>query len=238
MTKSIFIIFLILTFKTYSQQAGSIKDKRKGENISYKTVLINGQTWMAENLNASRFRNGDIIKEAKTNEEWINAAINNIPAWCYYENNSVNGSKYGKLYNWHAIKDPRGITPEGWKVPKTCDVLNIYKSLKDGKNNIGKYMKSLTGWDESGNGENYNGFNALPGGFRKCDVQNNNSYFGGLSHNSSFWTSEIEGDPTGCFTYDENSSNPYYFFLTSVNDQITFYTNCRFCGFSVRCIKN
>jgi uncharacterized protein (TIGR02145 family) len=68
---------------------------------------------MAENLDGYRFRNGDPIPEARTKEEWSKAS----PAWCYYENDPENGTKYEKLYNWYALVDPRGLAPEGWHVP-------------------------------------------------------------------------------------------------------------------------
>ena len=82
----------------------------------YKTVRIGDQIWMAENLNVSHFRNGDVITQAESREEWVQAASEGKPAWCYYDNNPENGNKYGKLYNWFAIVDPRGISPEGWHI--------------------------------------------------------------------------------------------------------------------------
>ena len=83
------------------------------------SVKIGDQTWMSTNLNVSKFRNGDPIPEIKTEEEWINAGKNKQPAWCYYNNDPSNGSKYGKLYNWWAVKDPRGLAPEGWHIPSS-----------------------------------------------------------------------------------------------------------------------
>jgi len=87
------LIFLISTIEsTKAQQPGSFKDPRDGR--VYKTVKIGTQVWMAENLNVERFKNGDIIPESKTNEEWASATG---PAWCYYNNDSVNGKQNGKL---------------------------------------------------------------------------------------------------------------------------------------------
>ena len=83
----------------------------------YKTVTIGTQIWMKENLNVSTFRNGDPIPEAKTAEEWQAAGEAKQPAWCYYDNDSKNGVKYGKLYNWYAVNDSRGLAPVGWHVP-------------------------------------------------------------------------------------------------------------------------
>lgn len=96
-------------------KTGEISDYRNGK--VYKTLRIGSQTWMTNNLNVNRFRNGDLIPEAKSNEDWQNAGINKQPAWCYLNNDSVKGKEIGRLYNWYAINDPRGLPPEGWIVP-------------------------------------------------------------------------------------------------------------------------
>ncbi|MFA4934150.1 MAG: fibrobacter succinogenes major paralogous domain-containing protein [Candidatus Omnitrophota bacterium] len=83
----------------------------------FKTVVIDTQEWMAENLNIGTFRNGEVIPEAKTIAEWEAAYTNEAAAWCYYDNDPENGKKYGKLYNWYAVNDPRGLAPLGWHVP-------------------------------------------------------------------------------------------------------------------------
>ena len=87
----------------------------------YLSVIIGEQEWMDENLNVEHFQNGDIILEAQTSEEWKEAAEKEQPAWCYNDNNLSNCEKYGKLYNWHAVHDPRGIAPKGWRVPTDDD---------------------------------------------------------------------------------------------------------------------
>ncbi len=80
-------------------------------------VKIGNQVWTSKNLDVEQFNNGDKIPEAKTNEEWNLANKNKTSAWCYYDNDNKNGMKYGKLYNWYAITDPRGIAPKGWHIP-------------------------------------------------------------------------------------------------------------------------
>lgn len=102
---------------------------------TYKTVFIGSQTWMAENLNVDRFRNGDVIPEAKTDEEWKTACRNFQPAWCYYKNDPKNAAKFGKLYNFWAVIDSRGIAPNGWKVPSDDDFNKL-------KNSVGTYKLS------------------------------------------------------------------------------------------------
>ena len=52
---------------------------------------------MTKNLNVDKFRNGDSMQEAKTDEEWKKPRERNQPAWCYYMNNT----KYGDVYGSH-----------------------------------------------------------------------------------------------------------------------------------------
>lgn len=80
------------------------------------SAAIGTQTWTTENLNASTFSNGDAIPEAKTAEEWAKADSEKKPTWCYFEFNAAN-AKYGKLYNWYAVIDPRKLAPTGWHIP-------------------------------------------------------------------------------------------------------------------------
>ena len=111
-----------------------------------QTVTIGTQTWTTKNLNLATFRNGDAIPQAKTDEEWEAAGENKQPAWCYYENNTANGTKYGKLYNWYAVVDARGLAPGGWHVP-TDEEWTVLSTFLGGEAVAGKKMKSTSGWN-------------------------------------------------------------------------------------------
>jgi uncharacterized protein (TIGR02145 family) len=89
----------------------------------FKTVTIGDQLWMAKNLNVDEFHNGDLIPHAHTAEEWQRAGENEQPAWCYYNNDPANGKIYGKLYNWYAVNDRRGLAPEGYRIPSNEDFI-------------------------------------------------------------------------------------------------------------------
>ena len=93
------------------------------------TVSIGDQIWMCKNLNVAYFSNGDPIPEAKTEEEWLLAEDEEKPAWCYYDNDPANGEIYGKLYNWHAVHDPRGLAPKGWHVPSDAEWKELEMAL-------------------------------------------------------------------------------------------------------------
>ena len=143
----------------------------------YESVKIGNQEWMTRNLDVDRFRNGDLIPHIKSNEEWEKAGLNGLPAWCHNANDPDNGKKYGKLYNWYAVNDPRGLAPEGWHIPFVEEWEILVKFL--GKDVAGHKMKSSSGWvvysDSENlnvnqildvNGDNCSGFNGLPGGYR------------------------------------------------------------------------
>jgi uncharacterized protein (TIGR02145 family) len=139
---------------------------------SYPTVKICNQTWTKKNLNVSRYRNGDIIPQVTDPTQWANLTTG---AWCYYNNDSANGAVYGKLYNWYAVNDPRGLAPEGWHVPSDGEWNKMTKCLDATVDTtaegwlgttIGTQLKSTYGWFNGGNGSNTSGFTALPGGFR------------------------------------------------------------------------
>ncbi|MFM7105587.1 MAG: FISUMP domain-containing protein, partial [Flavobacteriales bacterium] len=93
-----------ITYGSMVDQSGNI----------YKTVDINGQVWMAENLKTESYSNGDAIAFNLTNSQWQSITTG---AWAHYDNNPAAACPYGKLYNWYAISDPRGLCPIGWHVP-------------------------------------------------------------------------------------------------------------------------
>ena len=157
----------------------------------HESVRIGNQEWMTRNLDVDRFRNGDLIPHIKSDEEWEEAGENDQPAWCYYDNDPENGKKYGKLYNWYAVNDIRGLAPEGFHVP-TDEEWTILETFLGGDDFADHKMKSVEGWvdweDEdgelqNGNGDNSSGFNALPGGGRS-----NWGTFGSVRHFAEIWS--------------------------------------------------
>jgi uncharacterized protein (TIGR02145 family) len=140
--------------------------------VQAQIVTIGKQVWMTENLNVDKFRNGEPIPEAKTIGEWKAYSAANEAAWCYYDNNPINDEKYGRLYNWYAVSDPRGLCPEGWHVPSLEEWSQLTEFL-GGVEKAGAKLKSKSGRyaitlddDKESNGTNSSGFNALSGGAR------------------------------------------------------------------------
>lgn len=137
--------------------AGSTSD-------SFETVTIGQQVWMTRNLDVTTFRNGDIIPQVRNRAEWKKAARRRRPAWFYYNFDSTNGAKYGKLFNYAAVADRRGLAPAGYHVPTDQEWTTLIQAV-GGPNQAGKRLKSSSGWNNQGNGTNESGFSALPGGY-------------------------------------------------------------------------
>ena len=163
--------FTVYKFKTYQECVAWVESKFHekidgniySKNNTGTVVKIGSQVWMTKNLNIDRFRNGDLIPEIKTNEEWKYACDNNLPACRYYNNDPVSGENFGRIYNWYAVNDSRGLAPKGWHIPSQ----NEWRQLIDflGENQAGTKMKSTSGWQSNGNGTNESGFNGCPDGF-------------------------------------------------------------------------
>jgi len=162
--------------------------------IDVESVTIGSQKWALANLNVSTFRNGDSIPEAKTNAEWKKAGDEGKPAWCYYNNDPAYGKKYGKLYNWYAVNDPRELAPAGWSLASDADWIKLTNSL-GGQAAAGTKLKSIKGWTEGNNGTNETGFNGLPGGYR---IENGTFQNAG---NSGIWWSSTENNTLSAFDH-------------------------------------
>ncbi len=137
--------FLMLVLVMFCASFLQAQTYTKGKGRTYSTVIMGKQVWMAKNLDVDKFRNGDRIPQAKTNEDWKKAGENQEPAWCYYDNDREYGKKYGKLYNWYAVSDPRGLAPKGWHVPTDEEWLKLTDYL-GGDKVAGTKMKSTSGW--------------------------------------------------------------------------------------------
>jgi len=198
------------------------------QEIIPNEVIIGNQTWMTHNLNVEKFRNGDPIPQAKTAEEWKKAGNNKQPAWCYYENDKENGFKYGKLYNWYAVNDSRGLAPIGWRIPSDSEWIQLANFVNY---DVSK-LKSKSGWFGFGNnGNDETGFSALPAGFRE-DYFGEEIKFSEQSSQSCWWSSSL---------YKRNAdfamSNIFYKPSNEDNFKIWHKKNPKLEGLSVRCIK-
>jgi len=184
-------------------------------------INIGNQVWMGKNLDVDIFRNGDTIFHAKNDAEWEKAGKNRMPAWCYYNNDPLNGEIYGRLYNWFALDDPRGLAPMGWRIPSGKDWHKLVDNL-GGKKNASIKMKSITGWINGGNGTDESTFGGLPGG-RRCSY----GEFESTGLMAFWWTSSQDFLP----------GIAWYRFIC-FNDSIVYGSyGKKERGMSIRCIK-
>jgi uncharacterized protein (TIGR02145 family) len=192
-----------------------------GDSNSTAPTSDANQMWTSKNLDISTYRNGDSIRHASTPEEWRDAANKQEGAWCYFNNDPKKGELYGKLYNWYAVNDSRGLAPAGYHIPSDAEWSALTEYL-GGAEIAGFKMKSTSGWSNGGNGDNSSGFNALPGGYRS-----GNGYFYNITENGYFWSSsELSADLA------------WYRNLALNNMKVDRYYINKNAGFSVRCLRD
>ena len=189
--------------------------------VALPTIVIGTQQWMEKNLEVVTYRNGDIIPQVTDPAAW--AALT-TGAWCYYNNDPLNGAIYGKLYNWYAVNDPRGLAPTGWHIPTDAEWTTLETTL-GGDPVAGGKMKvaGTTSWTTPNTGAtNESGFAGLPGGYRT-----NNGTFSNVGTNG-YWWSSAESSTT--FAWLRN-----LFYSSGIIYRFIF--NKKF-GFSVRCLRD
>ena len=186
-----------------------------------QTVTIGTQVWTSKNLNVSTYRNGDVIPQVQDKKAWANLTTG---AWCYYGNDASNGTKYGKLYNWYAVNDPRGLAPQGWHVPSDAEWTILETALGGSLVAGGKMKEAGTlNWTTPNTGGNNNsGFAGLPGGYR-----NGNGSFDFVGDSGYWWSS------TEYFT-----STAWFRYLYYSNGLIYRNGFSKYYGFSVRCLRD
>lgn len=205
---------------------GEMTDARDGQ--VYKTVKIDNQEWMAENLNYA-------YKQP--------TAELDSSSFCY--DNSVDScAKYGRLYLWSAAMDSaavfssagkgcgyeiecsasgivRGVCPEGWHLPNEAEWKALFV-IAGGIKTAGKKLKSTSGWNSEGNGTDAFRFSVLPGG-----LYQNNGDFGYIGEGAQLWSSsEVTPDQA------------YYMFFRYNEEYIDLYNNDKRDARSVRCLKD
>jgi len=194
---------------------------------SYKTIVIGTQTWMAENLRTTKYKNGDLI--GTTTPATLNIDGDSTPKFQWIYNDNINVLDiYGRLYTWYTITDSRDVCPSGWHIPSDSEWTVLVNYL-GGYTVAGNALKETTNrhWLTLPSNElptNSSGFSAVPGGVRFSDGSFENSI-----HSGSWWSSDID-------TFITEVAIGRYL----VYDTCIVYTEHAFknMGLSVRCIKN
>jgi uncharacterized protein (TIGR02145 family) len=186
-------------------------------------VVIGTQTWDKCNLDVTTYANGDPIPQAISDEDWLEKGATGIGAWCYYNNDPSNGDTYGKLYNWYAVNDPRGLAPVGKRVPNNVDWTFLIDEL-GGLTNLGGQLKEtgLCHWlSPNAGATNSSGFTAFGAG-----VRYNNSIFSFFNELGVFWSATEGNIPDTAF----------FMYIYTQAEEAIFSSEYKGFGFSVRCL--
>ena len=215
------------------ESAWQCGDPLEYQGYDYETVQIGEQCWLAENLRAEDYSNGDAIPSGFNDTEWSNVTAGAVTVYGEGEgvcdnfapevdacDESLSLSEYGRLYNWYAVDDSRGLCPSGWHVPSYDEWGDLAIGL--GSDLIaGEQMKTTDGWFQDGNGSNSSGFSALPGGYRAMG-----GAFSNAVSNAYWWTSTSNGPTFSYFCYINHNSDQLWFGSTQG------------AGHSIRCIQD
>lgn len=205
------------------------------DGYSYVVVEIGQQCWFAENLRTSVYADGSAIPGVAEDTVW-SALLTG--AQCIYQADAELLDLYGRLYNWHAVDDPRGLCPAGWHVPDDDEwklmenalgmpwgELSDFGNFRGLADQIGFKLKSTDGWNSDGNGSDLYGFSGLPGGVRGGD---DSGQFTGLGDVAFWWTATPTAPESSAFDR----------ILAAMSDGVNRNSNHYENGFSVRCLRD
>ena len=220
--KKVHLLILLLNSSLLIVGFGFFVENNNSSTSNVEEIKIGKQTWMANNLAVTEFRNGDKIPIATSNDDWKAYGSAHEPVCGYFKNDSDDVSEYGLYYNWWAVIDPRGLAPEGWKIPNNNDWEALTKTL-GGREIAGAKLKTQAGWEKGGNGTNSSGFSAYPAG--EC------SHLGYRDRgiDAYFWSST-----TSMSNFSDNAPS---FFLNNKKGEFVIKDSHKGMGFSVRCVK-
>ena len=195
----------------------------------YNTITIGTQTWMAENLRTTKYRNGVSVPEVTDNAEWLSTIEG---AYCNYHNssNSDTIATFGRLYNWYAVSDSQNIAPVGWHVPSDEEWTTLITYL-GGAALAGEKLKEtgISHWFQNPYASNESGFTGLPAGYRHTAE----GRFVGLGL-ITFWWSSTEADTA----WHDNPLWARYRYVQYLEKGSGRGNWLKEHGFSVRCVKD
>lgn len=161
------------------------------EMIYFDTIEICSQVWAKQNLYEKYYNNGDPIIFASTEQEWQTALTQGIGAYCYYKFDSqYDNPTYGLFYNGYVLTDPRGICPQGWRLPSNADFPDIEYCYGDAN----KLKETGTFYWASGNtNTNDSGFSLLGLGY--YDGENQAWQYDDMTRGYLWTTDEVSASP-------------------------------------------
>ena len=200
------------------------------QDYTYDLVAIGDQCWFAENLRNEHYANGDAIPGELSDGEWSSTTSGAVtvfgegtsPVWSGSDDEVSNLADYGRLYNWYAVDDARGLCPSGWHVPTDQEYTTLTDGL-GGTSVAGGKMKSSPEDSPSWDGTNTSGFSGLAGGYRGYTGD-----FTEVGYDGYFWSASASAYETFAWSRELGGGN--------AEVDKNFY-NLR-DGFSVRCVRD
>lgn len=190
----------------------------------YTSVIIGSQEWMVQDLKTTHYRNGDEILTGVESTEWKDLTAG---AFCNYNGDAGLVATYGRLYNWFAVTDPRGLCPAGWHVP-TKDEWDTLMNFLGGQYVAGGKLKEAdtVHWDSPNiDATNETGFTALP-----CGTRNYSSaQYIGLGNQVHFWAD---------FEHLSNTTRAARFYIFNYQGILQMDYGDKNFGNSVRCLRD
>ncbi len=187
------------------------------DSLRYPTADINGQCWMAANLNyGSTIASSQMQRDNCVNEKYC------------YNDNPANCTSYGGLYQWNEMmrhftdEAEQGLCPPGWHIPTEADWNTLF-TFYISNGFAGSALKY----------SGFSGFNALLDGIRFHNAVWKFSSGDPILNSSIFWSSTIHG-ATKAWAHGINDVVADREFTPSVS----FYPALRSNAFLVRCIKD
>jgi len=216
-------LFVLAIGCSRSPDAASGSDGRTASATT--TTVICDQHWTTRNLEVTTYRNGDPIPQVTDTAAWRKLTTG---AWCWYNNDSATYHRYGRLYNWYAVNDPRGLASEGWHVLTDADWEAMETCL--GEDSVGYRLRAVGQWRCAATMiDNSSGFHGLPSGKRSAE-----GMFSHADSSAVYWTAnEGSVSEAWCGRLIHNES------VSGVPTMITGvgYMN-KAEGYAVRCVKD
>ena len=249
------VYFIMKTDEVRLKTFVEIQKKLNEQGIEHEKnnkseIEINGKIWMTKNLNTAQYQNGDFVILCQTEEEWQQANEKKIPVSCYYNFDESLADHIGRLYNWWAVNDPRGLAPKDWKIPNSEDINELYNASIDKfslivhnkSKNSAFDLKSTLGWEKGKGGSNGLGLSIRPSGLKVFDRMNIIEYD---TYDGCYEDSELDeicetgfiglGTLAGIWSSTQQSKKEGIAFI--VRDISSILILEKSDGLSVRCIK-
>jgi uncharacterized protein (TIGR02145 family) len=230
---TILLIFSISCTKSKNnikkEETNNFTEGKSGieKNEDFASVKIDNNIWMSKNLNVDKLNNGENIIESKNIEDWVKNNTEKKPSFCYYNFNSKDSDKYGKIYNYYAIIS--NLAPKGWHIAKKTEWNELMNKYENSTSSLIRV--------ENDSESNESGFSSFLCGYLVCDLgggKDGVTYYPNFSDQSTaWWYSTSKSDVLKAALLDINS-----FRIQEYGENNNTNYDLLGSGFYIRCVKD